>query len=81
VAINGVYSYPFEKHTVHDHGLLLALKMNEDIDRSRLSIAKSAEELVDKMKLLELVDRADPQYLRECFDHIVALLEALKSDA
>ena len=76
IAVNGVYSYPFERHSIHDHGLLLAQRLGA-VDSSRVANLRLAEEAVGRDELLKLIDRATPNTLRECFKHIACMIELL----
>ena len=57
IAVNGVYSYNLVKHTIHDHGLMLAYRMNR-ISSDALQTVRLAEDIIDRNKLLELIEQA-----------------------
>ena len=76
IAVNGVYSYNLVRHTIHDHGLMLAYRMNR-ISNNTLQTARLAEDIIDTNKLLELIDQANANDLKECFNHIIHLVKTL----
>ncbi len=76
IAVNGVYSYDLDKHTIHDHGLALAYRMNL-IDSNAIQTTRLAEDIINRDKLLELVEKASINDLKECFKHVVHMIKIL----
>ena len=77
IAINGVFTLPFQGHKLEDHAvklLLLSGKMSdEDLERY-----KDSKEVIERDRIVELIEDSNEEYVKCAFNHIhLALLKLL----
>ncbi len=77
VSISGVHKFSnFKKHTIEDHGVLLLLLKNPNL-KNLIGKSKTAQEIISKDTLLNLIRESGEEDLRKTFPHICCLLRNL----